>query len=53
MSLEDVTVSLLEDFIFRLDIILFAAEADALRAPAHRKLFEGISDFKGKVHEAT
>lgn len=52
MPLENVTVSLLEDFIFRLNIILFAAEIDALRAPSHKKLFEGISDFKGKIHEA-
>lgn len=52
LPLEDVAASHLEDFIFRLDIILFAAEADALRAPAHRKLFEGISAFKRKIQEA-
>lgn len=49
--LEDITLSVLEDFIFRLDIIASAAEMDVLRSPSHRELFEGIADFRKNIQE--
>lgn len=52
LPLEAVTVCLLEDMIFHLEIISMAAEADAWRAPAHKTLFDGISDFRTHLEEA-
>lgn len=51
LPLEDVTVYCLEDAVFRLDTILFAADMDILRAPQHRELFDGISDFRERLCE--
>ena len=48
-KLEEVTVYGLEDALFRLDTILFAADMDMLRAPQHRQLFDGISEFREKL----
>ena len=50
-TLEEVTVYGLEDILFRLDSVLFAADMDMLRAPQHRQLFDGISNFKEKLEE--
>ena len=52
MTLEEVTVSALEDYFFRLDMIKFAADMDALRMPSHKALFDGISDFREAISEA-
>lgn len=52
VPLEAVTVSLLEDFIFRLDMVASAAEMDALRSPSHRPLFKGISEFRKRLQES-
>ncbi len=52
MGLEDVTAYRLEDALFRLDTIRFAADMDILRAPRHKPLFEGILNFKEKLGEA-
>lgn len=52
LALEDVTLSSLTDAIFALETIRFAACMDILRAPQHRQLFDGISDFKEKLDEA-
>lgn len=49
LSLEEVTAYGLEDALFRLDTVLFAADMDMLRAPQHRQLFDGISDFGEKL----
>lgn len=52
VPLEEVTVSLLEDLLFRLGIIISAAEIDVLRHPDDRPLFEGLSGFMGQLQEA-
>lgn len=49
LALEDVTISSLTDAAFTLETIRFAAYMDILRAPQHRQLFDGISDFKEKL----
>lgn len=49
LLLEEVTAYGLEDALFRLDTVLFAADMDMLRAPQHRQLFDGISDFREKL----
>lgn len=49
LSLEEVTAYGLEDALFRLDTVLFAADMDMLRAPQHQQLFDGISDFREKL----
>ena len=49
LSLEEVAAYSLEDALFRLDTVLFAADMDMLRAPQHRQLFDGISDFREKL----
>ncbi len=51
VPLDDTTVSSLEDMLFRLDIILFAADMDTLRTPSHKSLFEGILKFKKALGE--
>lgn len=48
-ALEEVTVCGLEDAMFRLDTVLFAADMDMLRDPQHRHLFDGISYFREKL----
>lgn len=50
--LEGLTLSLLEDACFRLEIIALAARTDALRAPAHQPLFDGIAVFRERIEEA-
>lgn len=50
-ALEKMTAELLEDWIFRLDIITFSADIDALSTPSHKTLFNGISDFKKQLEE--
>ena len=52
MPLEEITTSLLEDDIFRLEVIAFAADVDALRAPGTRQLLEGIAKFRKQLCEA-
>lgn len=53
MSLEELTVSELEDFQFRLDTIAYAARMDALREPSHESAFDGISIFQRKLNDLT
>lgn len=52
LALEEITAYFLEDAVFRMETILFAADMDILRAPQHRQLFDGISNFKEKLDEA-
>lgn len=52
MALEEITVSCLEDYLFRLDIVAFTADADTLRAPSHRPLFDGVRVFREQIREA-
>ena len=52
IPLEEVTVSLLEDHLLRLDVIVAAADMDVLRMPSHKELFYGISDFREQISEA-
>ena len=52
IPLEEVTVSLLEDYLLRLDVIVAAADMDVLRMPSHKELFYGISDFREQISEA-
>lgn len=49
MPLEEVTVTALEDFRFRLDTIAFAAQMDVLRQPSHKPLFDGILEFQKRL----
>ncbi|MDE6318847.1 MAG: helix-turn-helix transcriptional regulator, partial [Lachnospiraceae bacterium] len=53
LALEEVTVYFLEDTVFRMETILSAADMDVLRAPQHRQLFAGISNFKEKLDDVT
>lgn len=50
-SFEKITAELLEDYIFRLDIISFSADIDILRSPSDQPLFDGIADFKEQLSE--
>lgn len=50
--LEELTVCRLEDYLFRLDMIAYAADMDVFRAPSHKPLFDGILDFKEQLSEA-
>ena len=52
LPLEEVTVSILEDYLLRLDVIAAAADMDVLRMPSHKMLFCGISDFREQISEA-
>ncbi|MDE7284034.1 MAG: hypothetical protein K2N85_10710, partial [Lachnospiraceae bacterium] len=52
LALEEVTADFLEDAMFRMETILFAADMDILRAPHHKQFFDGITDFKMKLGEA-
>lgn len=51
LPLEEVTVSLLEDYLLRLEVIVAAADMDVLRMPSHKELFCGVSDFREQVSE--
>ena len=53
MALEEITVSCLEDYLFRLDIVAFTADVDTLRAPSHSPLFDGVRIFREQIREAT
>lgn len=53
LPLEEVTVSKLEDFRFRLDTIACAARLDRLRQPSHGSIFDGISEFQNKLNDLT
>lgn len=50
--LEEITVFLLEEQLFRLDTVSLAAETDILRAPDHRPLFQGIAAFRVQLDAA-
>jgi hypothetical protein len=52
VPIEEVTVSLLEDNLFKLQIISFAADMDVCRNPKDKVLFEGITAFKDSLSEA-
>lgn len=52
LPLEEFTVSFLEEELFRLDIVIFTADVDALRSPSHQPLFDGIRVFREKLCEA-
>ena len=52
IPIDEITVQMLEDSVFRLDIISFAADVDTLRMPAHKELFDGILALKEQVGEA-
>ncbi len=52
LALEEVTAYFLEDTVFRMETILFAADMDIQRTPQHKQLFDGISNFKEKLVEA-
>jgi len=49
---EEITVSRLEDCLFKLDIFSFAADMDVSRRPDHKAIFEGLTEFKECVSEA-
>lgn len=51
VTLEKVTAELLEDLVFRLDIIAFSADMDTLRNPSDKPLLEGIAKFKEQLSE--
>lgn len=53
MPVEEMTVSALEDFRFRLETMAFSAQTDVLRAPSHAPLFDGIADFQNKLNSLT
>lgn len=50
-ALEDISVSSLEDALFRLEIIASTADLDLLRMPSHRQLFDGIPVFRERLEE--
>lgn len=52
LALEEVTSYLLEDIVFRMETILFAADMDILHEPQHRQLFDGILNFNRMLGEA-
>ncbi len=52
IPLEEITVQALEDSVFRLDIISFAADVDTLRMPSHKELFDGMLTLKEQISEA-
>lgn len=51
LTLEDMSVSILEDDLFRLDIAASAASLDMLRMPSHKPLFDGIPAFRKKLED--
>lgn len=52
LALEKVSLSVLEDYLLRLDIVASAAELDLLRMPSHRQLLDGIPAFRERLEEA-
>ena len=52
MPISKVTVACLEDCLFQLYIISFAADTDMFRAPNHKSLFDGIAHFRKSLNDA-
>jgi AraC-like DNA-binding protein len=52
IQLEEITVSQLEDYLFRLNIISFAADMDVFRSPKDKALFNGLAAFKESLSDA-
>lgn len=50
---EEVTLSMLEDCKFQLDMIVFTADIDAMRVPSHKPLFNNILTFQENIREVT
>ena len=53
LPFDDVTLSLLEDCKFQLDVISSTADIDAIRTPSHKQLFDSILVFRESIREAT
>ena len=51
MPLEEVTLSILEDCKFQLDMISFTADIDTMRVPSHKQLFHRILTFQENIKE--
>jgi hypothetical protein len=49
--LESVTVTMLDDCLFKMKIIALAAKVDALRNPASKPMFEGVGLFVDSLRE--
>lgn len=49
MPLEEITICLLGDYLFRINIAAFAADADTLRSPSHKALLDGISEIREQL----
>lgn len=52
MAPADVNISMLEDGLFRLDLVVSAAEFDMMRMPSHQPLLDGILAFREQLREA-
>ncbi len=52
LSLADISVSHLEGYLFRLNIISFAADMDVLRSPNNKAVFDKMTAFKESLCEA-
>ena len=50
-SVDDLSVSDLEDYMFRLDIISFAADMDIFRNPKDKPMFDSLASFKENLAE--
>ena len=53
LPLDKVTLSMLDDCKFQLDIISSTADIDALRTPSHKQLFDSILAFRESISKAT
>lgn len=51
LPLDEVTISRMEDLLFRLRIISFAADTDMFRVPAYQEAFQSISAFSKSLEE--
>lgn len=51
LPLDEVTISRMEDILFRLRIISFAADTDLFRVPAYQETFHSISAFSKSLEE--
>lgn len=52
IHLEEISVSQLEDCLFRLNIISFTADMDVFRNPKDKALFDGLAAFKESLSDA-
>jgi AraC family transcriptional regulator len=52
MPIDNVTVIYLEDCLFKLNVISFAAEMDITRSPKDKELFGGMAAFRESLSEA-